>query len=78
MLLHETGARAYDGNFKWGFVLACLLLWTVAISQYAMLFREKTTRGKLALVGGMALLAWHMAAGVAYIAALFQGANYLI
>ncbi len=78
VLLHETGARAYDGNFKWGFVLACLLLWTVAISQYAMLFREKTTRGKLALVGGMALLAWHMAAGVAYIAALFQGANYLI
>ena len=78
VLLHETGSRATDGNFKWGFMLACLLLWAAAMGQYALLLREKSRRGTLARVGGTALLAWHMAAGVGYIAALFHGANYLI
>ena len=75
--IHETGSRASHGNFLWGWSLSAWVFWAAAIGQYALLLPEKSVRGKLARYGGTALLAWHLAAGAAYIVRIFQTYDYL-
>ncbi len=78
MLLHETGSRAGDGNFLWGHYLSAWMLWTAAMSRFAVLVRERSTAGKLARCVGLPLLGWHTAAGVLYIVRLLQAGDFYI
>ena len=77
VVFHETGSRATHGNFLWGFSLAAWVFWTAAIGRYAELLPSKTTAGKLARYGGTALLAWHLAVGVAYVVLILRTHDYL-
>ncbi len=78
LLLHETGSRAYHGNFSWGFYLSVWLFWVAAIGIYADLLREKSLSGRLARWGGTALLLWHLACGAAYVATILRTGQYFI
>lgn len=77
MFLHETGYRSTHGNFTWGLYVGCWLLWAAAAGQYASLWSERDTGLRLARWGGAALLAWHLACGLAYISRILQtGLHY--
>lgn len=76
MFLHETGARAAHGNFLWGLYLSCWLLWTAAAGLYASLWSRREAGYLLARWGGAALLALHLACGVAYLAAILRTGEY--
>ena len=78
LLFHETGSRAAHGNFLWGMYLASWLSWTTAAGQYALLAREKTKRGRLALYIGTPLLAWHLVCGVTYFVLILRAGDYYI
>lgn len=72
LLLHETGSRAGHGNFYWGFFLAAWLLWSDAVARYAVLWREKSLSGAIVRWCGTALLAWHLAGGIAYLTVILR------
>ena len=76
LCLHETGARAAHGNLTWGYYLAIWLLWTVAMGKFLPLVRERSRAGALVRWGGGALLAWHLACGVCYLARILQTGQY--
>ena len=76
ILLHETGARDWHGNFTWGLHMATWLAWGVAAAQYGALLRDGTRRGRLARWIGTPLLAWHLASGAAYLEHIFRTFEY--
>lgn len=79
LILGETGRRASDGNFGWGMMGSALMLWVLALIRFGeSLASARNQRKDRSLrrstqwgMGiGWALLAWHLASGVYYLAYL--------
>lgn len=68
----ETGRRASHGNFGWGNILACFLLWAFCLFFFAKRFLEdkeriQSSRRLKARYGVLfSLLVWHLAGGICF------------
>lgn len=68
----ETGRRASHGNFGWGNILACFMLWVFCLFFFAKkLWMEKEQIGgsralKIKYGALFFLLAWHLAGGICF------------
>lgn len=74
--LAENGVRRYHGNFSWGWNLAVMLVWTVALKEFVHLMnsRELSEREyKVAAYGGWTLLALHLLTGIVYFCLIAAG-----
>lgn len=83
-LFTETGSRAVDGNFMWGYSFAILMIFSVMSVKWAELGRrilQKEKGGKerfragIFVVSGL-LLGWHLYCGIYFYAHLLQGVSY--
>lgn len=83
-LFTETGSRAVDGNFMWGYSFAILMIFAVMLVKWAEFgkrIRQKEMGKKDyfaigVFVGSGLLLAWHLYCGIYFYAHLLQGVSY--
>lgn len=78
-LFVETGERALDGNFFWGYSIA-LFIW-FAVSAVRMVVSCKQSLSKIntgIFVCQVLILAWHFISGIWYFVLLLQGNTYFI
>lgn len=77
-LFIETGERALDGNFLWGYSIALFFLFAVslvkAVKSY-LLKRDKTFY-KVVFIGQMMIFSWHVLSGMWYFYRLLRGITY--
>lgn len=83
-LFTETGSRASDGNFMWGYSFAILLIFAVALARWAesakRMLREENRKRRyfhagMIVVSGLALF-WHLYCGIYFYTHLLQGVSY--
>lgn len=83
-LFTETGSRASDGNFMWGYSFAVLLIFAVALVKWAegvkRMFREEKRKYRsfyagMIVVSGLALF-WHLYCGIYFYTHLLRGVSY--
>lgn len=83
-LFTETGSRAVDGNFMWGYSFAILMIFAVMLVKWAeqgrRIVQEKTGKKDYLATGIFAasgmLLVWHLYCGIYFYAHLLQGVSY--
>lgn len=73
LCLEETGARALDGNFDWGYSFTLMMTF---ISSVALFENTKNDKTKIYTALGYLLLALHIASGIAYFARLMLGYTF--
>lgn len=83
-LFTETGSRAVDGNFMWGYSFAILMIFAVMFVKWAELGKQIPQKGKegkdhlrvgIAVVSGL-LFCWHLYCGIYFYTHLLQGVSY--
>lgn len=75
-LLIENGTRRWHGNFSWGYDIAVILLWFVAVKRFLHLLTQRDLDGReriLIAAAGLPLLAAHLYIGLVKINQLFTG-----
>lgn len=83
-LFTETGSRAVDGNFMWGYSFAILMIFAAMLVKWAELgkrMRQKGEGGKDRFRAGIfaaagLLLGWHLYCGIYFYAHLLRGVSY--
>lgn len=83
-LFTETGSRAGDGNFMWGYSFAILMIFAVSLIRWAEtgkeILQEKETGGHWLQAGAFvvsgAVLIWHLYCGIYFYLHLLQGVSY--
>lgn len=83
-LFTETGSRAGDGNFMWGYSFAILLIFAVSLVKWGEtgeeILREKGVPKCWLKIGAFAVsalvLLWHIYCGVYFYANLLRGVSY--
>ena len=76
----ETGRRANHGNFGWGNILACSVVWIYTVCFFASKIKENPSwyridlggKGKWKIILPALLLLWHAAAGICYYSYLLK------
>lgn len=79
-LLIETGERASDGNFMWGYSIALFFLFAVSLLMAVKSFvnnREKIIC-KVIFAVQMAVFLWHVVSGIWYFVLLLSGGTYFV
>lgn len=79
-LLIETGERALDGNFMWGYSIALFFLFAVSLLMAVKSFvnnREKIIC-KVVFAAQMAVFLWHVVSGIWYFVLLLSGGTYFV
>ncbi len=83
-LFAETGGRAGDGNFMWGYSFAVLMIFAVSLVRWAetgkkVLMerkgRENPLRAGIFLASSL-ILVWHLYCGIYFYLHLLQGVSY--
>lgn len=83
-LFTETGSRAVDGNFMWGYSFAILMIFAVMLVKWAEIGKQILQKGKdgkdrfkvgIVAVSGL-LFCWHLYCGIYFYAHLLQGVSY--
>lgn len=82
-LFIETGERALDGNFMWGYSISLFFLFFMSMMMLARdLQKIFSVKGailrKIVLSGITAVLLWHFISGVVYFAMLLSGVTYFV
>lgn len=78
-LLIETGDRAKDGNFFWGYSIAIFFWFIVSAVRAYKSYVESDSRIKHIIVGVEgAVLVWHFISGIWYYILLLQGFTYFV
>lgn len=85
-LFAETGDRAVDGNFTWGYSFAILMIFAVMLVKWAELggkIRRKETTGRGSFQAGIfvfsgLILCWHLYCGINFYGKLLQGVSYMM
>lgn len=83
-LFTETGSRAVDGNFMWGYSFAILMIFAVMLVKWAklgkqMLQKEKGVKDRFraGIFAGLGLLlGWHLYCGIYFYVHLLRGVSY--
>ena len=77
-LFIETGERALDSNFMWGYSISLFFLFVSSmIRLFKDLFVEKTSIVvKIICCVAAAALVWHVASGINYLSILYSGVTY--
>lgn len=83
-LFTETGSRAGDGNFMWGYSFAILMIFAAALVKWAqfgkqVLKKELRTEHFLRtgfFIGSGLILGWHLYCGVYFYMNLLRGVSY--
>lgn len=83
-LFAETGDRAGDGNFMWGYSFAILMIFAVSLAKWAEMgkgiLREKRSLGCRLRIGAFVfsalLFLWHIYCGIYFYVHLLQGVSY--
>ncbi len=74
--LSESGHRALDGNFMWGYFLVILLLFAVSVKK---LYEKKDRPGAiLEVLGCTVVLGLHLYFGMHFFIALLKGVSYVM
>ena len=80
LCLVESGSRAMDGNFLWGYFIAIFLVFVVSFGKWVRLW-QKRGQGlfyKLALGASGAVFAYQVICGVQFFARLLAGESYFM
>ncbi len=80
-LFSETGSRAMDGNFMWGYSFAILPIFIVGIYYLLTELRRWAKLSmirKAALCAACAILLWHLYCGLYFYINLVQGVSYFM
>lgn len=78
-LLTETGARAEDSNFFWGYSIALFFLFFVSMVKMIINLFTKTSKSIIAVTAFQAVfLVWHIISGIWYFILLLTGVSYFI
>lgn len=85
-LFVETGDRAVDGNFAWGYSFAVLMIFAIMLVKWAELGRKiwrKETAGRGRFQAGIfvfsgLILCWHLYCGINFYGKLLQGVSYMM
>ncbi len=83
-LFAETGSRAGDGNFMWGYSFAILMIFAAALVKWGKLghqaVREERSAGGILKVGAFLvsglILGWHLYCGIYFYGNLLRGVSY--
>ena len=83
-LFAETGDRAGDGNFMWGYSFAILMIFAVSLTKWAEMgkgiLREKRISGCRLRIGAFVfsalVLLWHIYCGIYFYTNLLRGVSY--
>ena len=77
-LFIETGERALDSNFMWGYSISLFFLFVSSmIKMFKDLFVEKTSIVvKIICCVAAAALVWHVVSGINYLTILYSGVTY--
>lgn len=83
-LFTETGDRAGDGNFMWGYSFAILMIFAVSLAKWAEMgrgiLREKRISGCRFRIGAFVfsalVLLWHTYCGIYFYTNLLRGVSY--
>lgn len=83
-LFTETGSRAVDGNFMWGYSFAILMIFAAMLVKWAKLRKQILQKGKgvkdrfrAGIFAGLGLLLfWHLYCGIYFYVHLLQGVSY--
>lgn len=83
-LFAETGGRAGDGNFMWGYSFAVLMIFAVSLVRWAETGKkvlmerkggENPLRAGIFLASSL-ILVWHLYCGIYFYLHLLQGVSY--
>lgn len=80
LLLVETGSRARDGNFLWGYSMALFLIYVFSLEKW-LLFRKKGRNRllyRIAFGVSGCVLAYQLFCGLVFFARLLQGETYFM
>lgn len=75
LFLSETGVRALDGNFDWGYSFTLMLIFLSSLSILNNV-RKNKTKNRIYLILAYTLLFLHLICGIIYFGRLLGGASY--
>ncbi len=84
MFLCESGSRALDANFAWGYYFALFAVFTVSMYVWVKNMQDKSLSGKWAIAKyaygatAGAILLWHGYCGFVFFAKLLMGTTYFM
>ncbi len=82
VLLRETGNRAKDGNFSWGYDFCIFILFVVSMVYFVKNLKDETFANKTVRIGygvfAGAILLYHFVCGVYFFAMILQGYTYFL
>lgn len=82
VLLRETGNRAKDGNFSWGYDFCIFILFVISMVYFVKnlkdtSFSKKGVRIAYGILAGLVLL-YHLCCGIYFFAMILQGYTYFL
>lgn len=78
-LLIETGDRALDSNFFWGYSISIFIVFIASLLKAYKSFKESKSRFRVPIaITESAILIWHVISGIWYFTLLLKGFTYFV
>ena len=78
LLLAETGSRANDGNFLWGYSFAIFYIFVLSFVKWLKLGSGSKKTQKAAFAGCGVILIYQLYCGVVFFVRLLMGETYFM